>query len=77
MRCKTKTKAHEDKNPTMRKYHNLVPKMARVGIQIRQVTSKVLHLMAKAMIKDGKDQSSPYKVKVTPRSNPPLHSSDF
>ena len=29
-------------------------------------------LMAKAMVEDGEDQSSPDKVKVTPRSNPPL-----
>ena len=29
-------------------------------------------LMAKAVIEDGEDQSSPDKVKVTPRSNPPL-----
>ena len=28
--------------------------------------------MAKAMIEDGEDQISPDKVKVTPRSNPPL-----
>ena len=29
-------------------------------------------VMAKAVVEDGKDQSSPDKVKVTPRSNPPL-----
>ena len=28
--------------------------------------------MAKAMVEDGEDQSFPDKVKVTPRSNPPL-----
>ena len=43
MRCMTKTKAHKDKNPTTRKYHNLVPEMARVGIQIWHVTYGVLH----------------------------------
>ena len=30
------------------------------------------YLMAKAMVEDGEDQHSPDKVKVTPRSNPPL-----
>ena len=29
-------------------------------------------LMAKAMVEDGEDQNSLNKVKVTPRSNPPL-----
>ena len=29
-------------------------------------------LMAKVVVEDGEDQSSPDKVKVTPRSNPPL-----
>ena len=29
-------------------------------------------LMAKSMVEDGEDQSSPDKVKVTPWSNPPL-----
>ena len=29
-------------------------------------------LMAKAVVEDGEDQNSPDKVKVTPRSNPPL-----
>ena len=43
MRCMTKTKAHEDKNPTTRKYHNLVLEMARVGIQIWEATYGVLH----------------------------------
>ena len=27
-----KGKTHGDKNPTTRKYHNLVPEMARVGV---------------------------------------------
>ena len=42
MRCMTKTKQPEDKNPTTRKYHNLVPEMARVGIQIWHVIYGVL-----------------------------------
>ena len=29
-------------------------------------------LMAKAVVEDGEDQHSPDKLKVTPRSNPPL-----
>ena len=36
------TKAHGGKNPTTRKYHNLVPETARVGVQIGKVTSGVL-----------------------------------
>ena len=34
---------NKDKNQTTREYHNLVPKMARVGIQIWQVTYGALH----------------------------------
>ena len=37
-----KDKTNRDKNPTTRKYHNLVPEMARVGIQIWHVTYGVL-----------------------------------
>ena len=35
---------NERQNPTTREYHNLEPKMARVGIQIWQVTYGALHI---------------------------------
>ena len=44
MRCMTKTKYKKKMKANNEEYHNLVPEMARVGIQIRHVTYGVLQI---------------------------------